>query len=153
MWTPAFPGQRPPFQPGHELTLKHGARSPRKVNPLAAQYVAAVLADDDVAYLRAPAYLPAVQAWAAAEARVSLIEAWVADMTMERATESGQGQTSPLELLRKWEASAATHRARLGLDPLSRARLGRDQMAGAADMARIMAEMHRADQEDAGGTE
>jgi hypothetical protein len=36
-WTPAFPGQRPPFLPGHEhrvgegndLALKHGAPAPR----------------------------------------------------------------------------------------------------------------------------
>jgi hypothetical protein len=33
---------------------------------------------------------------------------------------------SALEMLRKWESIAGNHRARLGLDPLSRSRLGRD---------------------------
>jgi hypothetical protein len=42
-------------------------------------------------------------------------------------------------LLHRAEARASTGRARLGLDPLSAARLGRDRAAGSVDMARLMA--------------
>ena len=34
-WKPAFEGQRPPFLPGNEANLIHGARSERRVGPLA----------------------------------------------------------------------------------------------------------------------
>lgn len=51
-------------------------------------------------------------------------------MTMETSTYSGKGQTSPLELLRKWMSTAQTYAARLGLDPLSAARLGKDVAQG-----------------------
>lgn len=145
-WAPAFPGQRPPFEPGHELSTKYGAHSPRKLAPVAEEYVDAVLADDSLAYLRSPAYLPAVQAWAAAEARVVLIERWVSDRIteqgMEWATESAAGRTSPLELLRRSDATALTHRARLGLDPISRAKLGKDVAQGRqADAAAALTAM------------
>ncbi len=32
-WEPAFPGQRPPLQPGHTLSLKHGARATVSLGP------------------------------------------------------------------------------------------------------------------------
>lgn len=135
-WAPAFPGQRPPFAPGNELTMKHGAQSPRRVDPLATQLQRELLANDEVAYLRSPRFAAAVRSWATAEAKVALIAQWVAGMDIEAAAESGQGKTSPLELLRKWETTAANHRARLGLDPMSAARLGKDVAQGkAADAA------------------
>lgn len=34
-WTPAFEGQRPPFQPGHDLSVRHGAYSTLKLAPRA----------------------------------------------------------------------------------------------------------------------
>lgn len=141
-WTPAFEGQRPPFepgnpyrvQPGNTLAVTHGAFSQRMVAPVAQALADAVLADPTIAYLQQPSYRPALLAWAAAEARVIIIEQWVDGMPIESAAESERGQTSPLELLRKWEATASTHRARLGLDPLSRARLGRDVAAAQVDV-------------------
>jgi len=113
-WTPEFPGQRPPFAEGNDLAVKHGAKSPRKVEPVAQALAVELLADSAVEYLRAPRYAAAVQAWATAEAKCALISAWLDGMPIERAAESKQGQTSPLELLRKWEATAQTHRSRLG---------------------------------------
>jgi hypothetical protein len=125
-WVPEFPGQRPPFQPGHELSMKHGAGSPRKRDPIAQALAAELLLDESVAYLRAPRYAAAVQAWAVAEAKCALISNWVDSMPIEKAAESKQGQTSALELLRKWETTAQNHRSRLGLDPMSAAKLGKD---------------------------
>ena len=142
-WVPAFPGQRPPFPPGHELSVQHGAYSPRKVDPLATELVDLVLADPDCQYVRAPAYRPAVWAWARAEAQVQLLTEYLA----ARGEESGDGigdldkerVRSAYLLLHRADARAATGRARLGLDPLSRARLGRDVAAGSVDAARLMA--------------
>jgi hypothetical protein len=36
-WTPEFPGQRQPFTDGNEAAVTHGARSERRVGPLAEQ--------------------------------------------------------------------------------------------------------------------
>lgn len=53
-------------------------------------------------------------------------------------------KTGPsLEMWRKLDAAASMHRTKLGLDPLARARLGRDVASSQADMAKIMAEMDR----------
>lgn len=34
-WVPEFPGQRPPIQPGHLASVRHGAFSQRLIGPLA----------------------------------------------------------------------------------------------------------------------
>lgn len=151
-WTPAFPGQRPPFEPGNTVALQHGAFSPRFVDPLAAELVGMVLEDPQVGYLTAPAYRPALWAWARAEAQAQLLVEYLA----RAGQESGDGvgdldldrvRTAYL-LLHRAESRADRSRARLGLDPLSRARLGKDvAQAKAADAAAIMAELHRLEQQ------
>lgn len=142
-WTPAFPGQRPPFTPGHELSTRHGAYAPRKVDPLARELVDRLLDDPDVTYLQAPAFRPAVWAWARAEAQVQLLTEYleergkggVGDLANERVL-------SAYNLLHRAEARADRARSKLGLDPLSRARLGKDIAQGrAADMAAELSRM------------
>ena len=79
-WTPDFPGQRPPFPPGHELSLVDGHRSERRVGPLAAQIAQDLLADPDVpAHLHQPVFAASLQAWAHAEATCTLLRAWLAE--------------------------------------------------------------------------
>ena len=131
-------GKYPPFP------IRHGAYTPRKVDPIAQAMLAAILSEPSAGYLREPVYRPAVEAWVQAEARVQLIDKWVSKMPIEQAAESRQGQVSPLELLRRWESTASTHRARLGLDPLSRARLGRDVAAAQVDAAQVLTRMREA---------
>ena len=145
-WEPAFEGQRPPFAPGNEMAVKHGAKSPRKVDPIADALASELLLDESLAYLRAPRYSAAVQAWAVAEAKCALISNWVDGMPIAEAAASKQGQTSPLELLRKWETTAQNHRSRLGLDPMSAARLGKDVAQGrqadaATELTKMRAQM------------
>ncbi|WP_142026825.1 P27 family phage terminase small subunit [Blastococcus colisei] len=151
-WTPAFPGQRPPFQPGHDLSTRHGAYSPRRVDPLATELVALVDADPAVAWLTA-ADRPALWAWARAEAQVQLLTEY-----LERAGEAAADGVGDLDndavksaylLLHRAEARALSGRARLGLDPLSRARLGRDVAATQVDMARLLSDAR--DVQDAAG--
>lgn len=142
-WSPAFPGQRPPFTPGHELSTRHGAYAPRKVDPLARELVDRLLDDPEVTYLKSPAFRPAVWAWARAEAQVQLLTEYleergkggVGDLANERVL-------SAYLLLHRAESRADRSRARLGLDPLSRSRLGKDIAQGrAADMAAELSRM------------
>jgi len=141
-WVPAFPGQRPPFPMGNELSLQYGAYSPRTIEPVAAGIVEQLLADDQVAYLRAPAYRVSVWRYATAQAREDLLHAF-----MVAHGDDCQGCKRCVGLEDRWRilsTTAGRTAQRLGLDPLSRARLGKDVAQGrAADAAAIMAELHR----------
>jgi hypothetical protein len=65
-----------PFKVGNEVRLRHGARSERRVDPVAAELVEALLADrPDLA-----AYPEAVWGWARAEARCLLFAHWHAQV-------------------------------------------------------------------------
>jgi hypothetical protein len=150
-WVPAFPSQRPPFQPGNTLAATyHGAYSPRKVDPLATELVAAVLDDPQASHAHAPHHRPALWAWARAEAQVQLLTEYLA----EKADAAGDGIGDLYDdrvkaaylLLHRAEARAMSGRARLGLDPLSQARLGRDRTAANLDVALIMAQLHKLEQ-------
>lgn len=139
----------PPFTPGHELSTVHGAYSPRKVDPLARELVDLVLADPGCVHAQAGHYRPALWAWARAEAQVQLLTEYLTKRG--EATGDGIGDLddervrSAYLLLHRAEARATTQRTRLGLDPLSAARLGRDRAAASVDMARVMAELERRD--------
>jgi hypothetical protein len=105
------------------------------VDPVVQSLVSDVLGDPATAYLGEPRYQPALVAWATAEAKAQLIGAWVDRLPIESAGYSARGQMSPLELYRKWSVTAMNHRGRLGLDPLSAARLGKGVSGGGADVA------------------
>jgi Phage terminase, small subunit len=124
--------------PGNTIALKHGAWSPRKIDPLAAEIIEQVT--NDLEWLR-PCDRPALHAWARAEARIQLLSEFLA----ERGDLDDDGSVRPAaDLLTRLETQAAGLRSRLGLDPLSRARLGRDVAASQVDLARLWA----ADAED-----
>jgi hypothetical protein len=121
--------------PDNELATKHGARSPRHVDPLSAALVEQLMSEQSTpAYLRDdPSYTPAIWAWARAEAKVMLLDAWLSEKPIEEQLKPPRnGTQAPLEVLRKWEMTAANHRARLGLDPTARARLQRDLVTSTA---------------------
>ncbi|MHB8297978.1 MAG: hypothetical protein ACYDDW_05290 [Dermatophilaceae bacterium] len=153
-WVPAFPGQRPPFQPGNKVAvgnmganLIHGAWSPRKVDPLAREVVAMVLADPANVHASQPRHRFALWAFARAEAQVQLLTEYLAKAGEDAGNGIGDLDLDRVRtaylLLHRAEARATTGRTRLGLDPLSAARLGRDRAATNADMARVMSELAR----------
>ncbi|MDQ3640433.1 MAG: hypothetical protein M3450_02895, partial [Actinomycetota bacterium] len=61
----------PPFQPGHTLTLRHGAYSARTWRPLADRISAEL--PDIAPWCTRPTYGPAVAAWARTEAQLQLV--------------------------------------------------------------------------------
>jgi hypothetical protein len=135
-----LPWQRPPFAPGNAAALRHGAYSPRRVDPLAAELVERLAGDVD--YLRSePAFAAAVWGWARAEARVQLVSEYVDEHGL--LDPKGKPRAAA-DLLVRLERLASEARSRLGLDPLSRARLGRDVSAGAFDLARLWMEQDEA---------
>lgn len=118
-WTPAFPGQRTPFEAGNEAAVRHGAYSPAKLAPRAQ----AIERD-----LRAvvPTYSPSdehtVRLLALVLARVEAANEWLFEHGIFR---NAKGEPQPiLKALSTWENSAARLYDRLGLTPTARAALG-----------------------------
>lgn len=114
-WTPAFEGQRPPLQPGHMLSVRHGANSERLVKADAADLLAALAATD--APWLADVDAVALESWCFAVSMVRRLRVAVAE---ENAPEKRHDQ------LLAWERRLDRVQAALGFDPLSRERLTRD---------------------------
>lgn len=163
--TPARGYSWEPFQPGNQAALLNGSYSPRHIEPLAAQILTeARTADTWPAYLNDPTYNRALKAWAWTEAICELLRQWLADMDIqdaatetttttddEETTETHRRRvsvskrvTSALERLAKYESIASSHRSKLGLDPLSRAKLGKDVAAANLDLAQYWAKEDQA---------
>lgn len=119
--------RHPPFPPGNDVAVRHGAYSTRVIAPRAAAILAEVTADP-------PDWLHAVDAgaltaWAETEARSDVLRQY----TNEHGLLDSKGKpTGAADLLLRNERLAASQRARLGFDPLSRATLRRDTAIGAA---------------------
>ena len=133
-----------PFAPGHEVNTRHGAYSPRKVDPLATEIIEATR--PGVTWWR-DADEPAIQAWGRVEARIQLMSEWLAEHGGDLTAE-GSVRPAAAELTRL-EVRAESMRSRLGLDPTSRARLGRDVAAQSLDLARLWAAQEAQDAEEA----
>ncbi|EYT65059.1 hypothetical protein H483_0102265 [Dietzia sp. UCD-THP] len=141
---PARPSwQRPPFEKGNTLSRTHGAWSDRAVSPVAERYL--VTAVESVDYLQDPSYLPALSAWARTEARIELLEAWLDEHGMVD-DETGQVRGAA-NLLARFEAQAAKQRERLGMDPLSRAKIRQMTASTQVDLAQLMAQAVQHDQD------
>lgn len=137
----------PPFEAGNTAAVTHGVWSARKVSPLTAELITAVQSSatrpgSTVSYLADPSYALAVKRWATLEARCELIRTWLDDRTDIEAGQPGDidedGEVRPAaDLLVRLEGQAAKAAERLGLDPLSRSKLGRDVAATAVDLTAV----------------
>lgn len=126
-----------PALPGNFKAKKHGAYSDRVITPLAAEINNAVcLARPD---LQAPEMQPAVMAYARTEAQLEILTAYV-DQHGAINEETGEPTAAEKHRLRI-DTQAANHRARLGLDPLSKARLGKDIASTQVDLVALYAQM------------
>lgn len=123
-----------PFQPGHFKSKKHGAYSDRVITPLAAEIANVVC--EARADLQAPEMQPAVLAYARSEAQLELLTAYVDEHGA--VTDAGELTSAEKHRLRL-DTQTANHRSRLGLDPLSKAKLGKDIAATQVDLAQIFA--------------
>lgn len=160
-WEPAFEGQRPPFELGNvpanafepgnmPANATHKAYSQRYVEPLARDLLEALLADDAMpAHAKALAYRLELLALCRGEAQIQLITEWLAKRAEK--TEDGIGNLDDEAtvraylLLHRAETRAASARSRLGLTPVSAARLGKNVAQGQvaqADVALAMARLH-----------
>jgi hypothetical protein len=108
----------PPFEAGNTAALKHGARSPRILAPIADQFAAGL---GQVAPWTSPAsFRGTVGSWAWAEAQAQVLRAWLD----EHGLVDDDGQPRPAaRMLEGVEGRLAGLRGQLGLTPLALGRL------------------------------
>jgi len=142
--TPVAPAwQRPPFEPGNTAAATHGAHSDRMVAPIAQRWVE--IAREQAPYLQDPSYEPALLSWARFEAKCDLLHAWLDEHGMF----DEHGNVAPAaKRLERYEGRAASLRATLGMDPVSRAKLQKDAAATKLDLAALMAQEADSDRHD-----
>ena len=91
-WSPAFEGQRPPFEPGNELSVRHGASSERRIAPVARAHRRRVLRQ---LRLRASDLDPLARGYldlyARTLAKVELLDAYFAEHGLLTASGEPQG--------------------------------------------------------------
>jgi len=118
--------QRPPFAAGNDAAATHGAWSPRLYEPIGEElyreYVAGHPQLED--------YAEALAALCRIEARVLLLDKHLAESGL--VDKRGKFRDRPLALYRSLEGQAMALRGRLGLDPMSQAKLAVDRAQAAA---------------------
>ncbi len=166
-WPPFQPGNTVgrQFEPGNDVgrqfdednraAEKHGLDSryvvehfiePRAAEKRTALVELAEAPGSPIAYLTDVTYRSAISALCRAEADIEWARQWI---EVRGGWIDEDDNVRPVALrLDRLETRAETLRARLGLDPLSRARLGRDVATASVDVARLMAALAQA-QEDA----
>ena len=124
--------EAPDFVARNSMALRHGAWSPLRVDPPAAELVERI-APTVTWWMDCD--MPAVWAWARCEARCELLTEWLGAKGSD--LDGDENVRPAADLLNRLTKQAESMRSKLGLDPLSRARLGRDAAAGAVDLARL----------------
>jgi hypothetical protein len=136
-------GVWPPFEPQNTVSLRHGARSDRFVEPLAAALIEALLANRPD--LRA--YPEAVAAWGTAEARCERLRWWHA----KHGFVGGDGAVRNAHDVSMFESQAQRMRERLGLDPLADAALAKTRSEAALSIVDLESIRHGAGRRSRGG--
>lgn len=110
------------------MSLVHGANSERFIAPRARQFALSLLEDAQVPdHVRSPMFRWQVAAWSRAAAVASLLYDWVCSLDPEQMTRPRlAGTRSPFDQWKAAEAHESRERSKLGLDPVSYAKLARD---------------------------
>ena len=127
----------PPFEKGNTAALTHGAFSDKVVMPRAHELVAGVLGANS--HLTAERDGAAVMRYAIVLSRLERVYQWLSDQEDAVFAAPGAGEAHAIfERLERWERQADAAEDRLAIAPLTRARLGLDQLKG-IDLAAALA--------------
>jgi hypothetical protein len=108
-----------PFEPGHTVSLRHGAWSPRSIAPVAAELEEGLHAT--APWTTGSAFTAARSSWSWTEAQCVLLRAWLDEVGLLD-PETFEPRPASV-LLNRLETRAMKLRAQLGLDPLSLTKL------------------------------
>jgi hypothetical protein len=116
-WTPAFPGQRPPFAPGNQAATKAGDRALLRLRPRAAELAEQIR---DLVPVWHDSFTPTVEAAAMVAAQAEAAFAGLADA-------SDPSQVRWLdERAARWAKLYGQYLGQLGLTPVALAKRGLD---------------------------
>jgi hypothetical protein len=159
-WVPESPAQLPPYGPGNQAGVRHGARTAAIRDPVAEELKVWAASQPGNEYLREERNAFALNDWAQAQARVLLMQAYASgqavdealaeiteiEETVERPSPGVERRyTRAKSVVATWKAleSAERHARqaadRIGLSPLARMKLGKQAQAASADLALIWA--------------
>ena len=138
-----------PYEKGHSLSVIHGAGTPRLVDPVAETFLEE-LRESQPDYLGDPSFKWALWGWAQAEARSLLFDTWMSRLPEEERYHATGAQRPPIDRAADLSAQAMAHRSRLGLDPVSRVKIGKALSSKGVDLAKL-AEMAQRNGWNAGG--
>lgn len=127
---------RPAFEPGNTVALVHGVHSDGAVAPVAEAFLRD-LGSCQPDYLADRSFAMALNAWAKAEAQLLLYETWMDSLPEDRRYTAVGAQSPAIATWSRMSELAARHRARLGLDPVSRVRIGKALTSAGVDIARL----------------
>lgn len=120
-WQPQNPRQHPPFEPGNQLAVKHGAFSPRLVEADAERLVQVLLDDENLSFLRNSSFGDALQRWANHRAAADRL---LAGLVQHHKPKPCGGCKRCLAWETRWlrfDQTAERAAEKLGLDPAARA--------------------------------
>jgi hypothetical protein len=118
------PYRWPPFEPGNMANLRHGATSPRKVAPIAAEIQAHIL--KEAPWCDQPAFAGALRSLAWTEAQIVLVTEFLDEHGVLRDPGVDELEPQPREatrLLRDLENRALKLRNALGLTPIAMSKM------------------------------
>jgi len=129
--------QRPPFEPGHQLSVRHGANSDVLVIPEAERLMPAVL--DANPHLDPIRDSVAVKRYCVIQSRIWRVYDWLAAQEDAVFDDVDQGTIhAAYERLERWERQADAAEEKLALTPLTRLRYDLDRLrAGEVDPEEI----------------
>ena len=128
------------FAPGHELSLVHGLRSPSRTTQVADVIVSDLMGMPQCPeWLHDPSFSHAVRGWANSEARLLMYETWMDDQPDEVKYLATGAQEPLISRWTRLSELAARHRGRLGMDPVSRVRIGKALTSAGVDIAKLAA--------------
>jgi hypothetical protein len=124
------------FAPDNKAAVVHGAQSVAVFSPVA-EAIAAEVVSCAPEYVSDASFRFALRGWAEAEAKLVLYETWMERLSPDQQNSARGAQAPPVEGWRKLSAHAAALRKPLGLDPVSRVRIGQSLASQNVDLARL----------------
>ena len=138
-WTGEHP-LRPPFEPGNDMAVTHGAYSPARVAPEAERVLDELIPEGAPDYLRNPMFGPAVRLAATRVAQAERVARHVESLPMAEQMEPPKpGTSAPIEMSRKMDVAALGALATVGLTPVSAAKMTKALTGAQVDVAQLMA--------------
>lgn len=133
---PARGYSRPPFEKDNKMALKHGAYSPALVTERADELVPEILGVNP--QLDAGRDGAALLRYAVNLARIERVYSWLAEQDDAVFEDATAGKAHGIyDWLGRWERAASDSEDRLAIAPLTRAKLGIDQLRAAATVEEI----------------